>query len=444
MKRIYKQFFFSQRFLIIAGGIIVAFALSFVLSWLFPVAQIALAGFVAVTVADILILSTRNRKLFIERELPSLMSLGSENPFLIKVRNDMAFKVDVQLYDELPYQLQKRDFSLHAVLQAGEERSFDYHLVPTKRGKYLFGNVIAMVSSPLGLVQQKQENELSGEVPVYPSIIQMKKLELKAMPLFSKAEGVKKLRRLGHSYEFEQIKEYVIGDDSRTINWKASGRRSNLMVNQYEDERSQQVYSIIDKGRTMRMPFNGLTLLDHSINSSLVISNVVLQKHDKAGLITFSDKIGTIIPAERKEQQLRKILEALYNEQENFLEAEYDLLYHLVRNIIKNRSLIFLYTNFESLNAFERVVPVLRRINKLHLLVVVLFDNEEVVNMSKQTSQSVYDIYAQTLARTHLSERNQMFSGLANLGIHYIKTLPRDLSVNTINKYLELKSRGMI
>lgn len=192
------------------------------------------------------------------------------------------------------------------------------------------------------------------------------------------------------------------------------------------------------------MPFNNLTLLDYAINTSLVISNVVLQRHDKAGLVTFSDKIGTILPAERSSRQLKKILEALYNEQEHFLEADYELLYHLVRNVVKNRSLLFLYTNFESYHAFERMLPILRQINRFHLLVVIFFDNEEVVNMSRTHANKLLDIYIQTMAGNYLFEKNQIVSELTNHGIHCIKTLPKDLSINTINKYLEFKSRRMI
>lgn len=272
----------------------------------------------------------------------------------------------------------------------------------------------------------------------------MKKFELKSPLLISMNEGIKKIRRIGHTYEFEQIKEYVLGDDSRTINWKASSRRATLMVNQYEDERSQQVYSIIDKSRIMKLAFNEQTLLDYSINTTLVLSNLILQKHDKAGLITFSDKIGTIIPAERNELQLKKIFEALYNEKEHFLEAEYELLYHMVRNVIKNRSLIFLYTNFESVQAFERILPILRQINKLHLLVVMFFDNEEVYDLSKKPVGKLFDIYVQVMARKYLFDKNQIKTELNNHGIHCIKSLPGELSVQTINKYLELKSRGLV
>jgi len=444
MINIYKQLFFAARFFIIASVIIVVFALSFILQWLFPFAELLLALLVSVTIADGMLLMNKKRNLQVKRIVPNVMSLGDENKIVIDTTNSTGINIKITIYDDLPYQLQNRDFKIEASLKRNEAKTFEYNVTPTTRGEYVFGNINIFITSSIGLINQKQVIDQKFPVHVYPSIIQMKKFELKVRSFSLTAEGIKKQRRIGHSYEFEQIKEYVLGDDSRSINWKASGRRATLMVNQYEDERAQQVYSIIDKSRVMRLPFNNLSLLDYAINSTLVMSNIILRKHDKAGLITFSDKIGSIIPAEKSSQQLKKILEALYNEQEHFLDAEFELLYHLVRNIITNRSLIFLYTNFESIHALERVLPILRRINKFHLLVVIFFDNEEVVDMSKQKAHKLFDIYVQTMAKKYLNEKDQVTSMLSNHGILCIKSIPSELSINTINKYLELKSRGMI
>jgi uncharacterized protein (DUF58 family) len=201
-------------------------------------------------------------------------------------------------------------------------------------------------------------------VKVVPSIIQMKKYELIALARISTMSGIKKLRRIGHSYEFEQIKNYSQGDDIRSINWKATARKDSLMVNQYQDERSQQVYMIIDKSRNMHMPFNGLSLLDYSINTSLVLSNIALLKHDKTCLITYSHRIGTTLPAEKSTNQLKKILHALYAEKPQNLEGNYDLLYRSVKNVIKSRSLIMLFLNFESSYAMERALPILQTIKR--------------------------------------------------------------------------------
>ncbi len=272
----------------------------------------------------------------------------------------------------------------------------------------------------------------------------MKKYELKAMNSISRFMGIKRIRKIGHSYEYDQIKDYVTGDDNRSINWKASGRSANLKVNQYEDERSQQIYCVIDKSRAMKMPFNGLSLLDYSINTSLVISNVVLKKYDKAGLISFSDKIGSLVGADNKNNQLNSIISALYNEKENPLEADFELVYSAVRNFIHVRSLIFLFTNFESLNSLERVIPILRKLNKLHLLVVMFFENSEVSTLAESEVTDLDSIYRATLAKKIITDKQLIYQELRKHGIQTIASKPENLSINTLNKYLELKSRGLI
>ena len=444
MTGFYKKIFFTKRFFIAFGAVIAVFAFSFVVPWLFPAGQTLLAALVAVTITDALLLFGDNKQLRIERKLPSRLSLGDENEITISIKNSSRLSYAVRIIDELPFQLQQRDFSINLEIKPDETRVVKYQIRPLVRGKYDFGHVNVFLSSFISFISRKDIHSLNDSAPVYPSIIQMKKYELSALPHIMTKEGIKRLRKIGHSYEFEQIKNYVIGDDSRSINWKASGRRGDLMVNQYEDERSQQIYSIIDKSRVMRMPFNGLTLLDYAINTSLVISNVVLQKYDKAGLITFSDKIGSVIPADRQSNQLHKIMESLYNEQEHYLEADYELLFHVVRNVVRNRSLLFLYSNFESTYALERVLPILRRLNRFHLLVIMFFENDELVEFSNKPCEDLEGIYHQTMARKFIQEKRQIMNELGMHGIQSIVSKPDELSINTINKYLELKSRGLI
>src|SRR5690606_10384332 len=256
--------------------------------------------------------------------------------------------------------------------------------------------------------------------------------------------GIKKVRRIGHSYEFEHIKTYERGDDYRSINWKATGRRAQLMVNQYEDERSQQVYCVIDKSRVMHMPFHGLSLFDDAVNASLVISNIVLGKQDKAGLITFSDKPGAMIKASRRKTQLRSIMEAFYRDGEGLVEADYESLYMAIRRLASSRSLIFLYTNFESTYALQRVLPQLRRLNDQHLLVVVFFENTEIAAASRVEEGDLEDIYTQITAEHYTLTKVQIAQQLKQHGILTMLTRPENLTVDSINKYLELKSRGLI
>ncbi|MCH2042539.1 MAG: DUF58 domain-containing protein [Saprospiraceae bacterium] len=413
---------------------------------LFALAQSLLIAFTGFVFVDALLLFNPSVKKLIKgkRILPNMFSLGDPNSVEIKLSNNYFLSLGLTIIDELPDQFQKRDFEIKDRLPRGEEQTFKYKLTPTERGEYVFHNLNIFINGFLNLVNRRLIVDSTNQVAVYPSVLQMKKFELMAISRISTFQGVKKVRRLGHSYEFEQIRNYVKGDDYRSINWKATSRRNDLMVNQYEDERSQQIFSVIDKGRSMKMPFNGLSLMDYAINTSLVISNVALHKHDKAGLLTFSDKVGATVKADSGPRQLRTILEALYKEQERNLEANFELLYSACKKFIRRRSLMFLYTNFESYTSMVRVLPILRKINRLHLLVVIFFENTEIVDFAQQSAQNVEEIYNKTIAGRFVEEKYRIVRELRQYGIQSILTRPENLSLNTVNKYLELKARGMI
>jgi uncharacterized protein (DUF58 family) len=256
--------------------------------------------------------------------------------------------------------------------------------------------------------------------------------------------GLKKIRRIGHTMEFEQIKEYVLGDDVRTVNWKATAKHAQLMVNQYQDEKMQPVYSIIDTSRIMKMPFNELKLVDYAINSSLAFSNIALKKGDKVGLLDFSNNIGNFLPANAKKTHLNNILESLYNVDTKFLDSSFGKLQAFVKQHITQRSLLLLYTNFEHISSLHRQMPYLQAIAKKHVLVVIFFENTELKQLIEDKVETVPDIVDQTIARQFEFDKKLMVLELQQRGIQTVLTPPEDLTVNTINKYLEIKARGLL
>ncbi|MDP9230604.1 MAG: DUF58 domain-containing protein [Bacteroidota bacterium] len=279
---------------------------------------------------------------------------------------------------------------------------------------------------------------------MYPSYLQMRRYRLLASKNHLQEMGVKRVRKLGHSMEFEQIKEYVRGDDYRTINWKATGRKGDLMVNNFTDERSQQIYCVINKGRLMKMPFEGMSLLDYAINATLVLSNVALIKQDKAGLITFAEGLDSFLPADKKATQMNLLLEVLYKQKTRYLEADYQKLYSLIRNRITQRSLIVLFTNFESMEGLERELTSLKHIARYHLVLVVIFENTELKYLRENTVTTLEDIYIKTIAEKYAYEKKVIVKELQKNGILSILTAPQNVTINALNKYLELKARNQI
>jgi len=256
--------------------------------------------------------------------------------------------------------------------------------------------------------------------------------------------GLKRIRKIGQQQEFDHIKEYVTGEDYRTINWKATARKAKLMVNQYQAEKSQPVYSLIDKGRVMFMPFGGMSLLDYSINASLAISKISIQKDDRPGLITFQDKIETLIPASNRNIQMHLLMEALYHQKTDFRESDFSRLYATLKNKITHRSLLLLFTNFESFSAMERQLSFLKKIAFNHLLVVIFFENTELQKLSYRKAKNTRDVYHQVIGMKFAYQKKLIVSHLNQLGIQTILTSPESVTVDTINKYLEFKARGMI
>ncbi|HYG18109.1 MAG TPA: DUF58 domain-containing protein [Ohtaekwangia sp.] len=439
-----KNLFLTSRFFYTMTALIALMMLSFPFSFLLPVAQAACILFLVVCCIDILLLFNKSIKVDAAREMAPVLSLGDGNTITLSVINRSRIKLWIEVIDELPEQFQIRNFVIRLALSPNTPYEQKYELRPLARGEYKFGNIRLYLNSGIGMVRRRVSISRAVAIPVYPSILQMKKYELKTFARTATEYGVKKVRRVGHSYEFEHIKQYIRGDDYRSINWKATGRRAQLMVNQYEDEKSQQVYCLIDKSRVMHMPFHGLSLFDYAVNASLVISNIVLGKQDKAGLITFAETPKALIKADRSKTQLKKILEALYKEREGSVEANYESLYMAVRKFVTGRSLLFLYTNFESTYALQRVLPQLRKLNNQHLLVVVFFENTEITANTAASVDTLEDIYTQITAEHYTLTKVQIAQQLKQLGIFSMLTRPENLTVSTINKYLELKSRGMI
>ncbi len=422
----------------------VIFAASYAFPALFNLGKIAMVILFFVAIIDLLLLVSPKILLSATRKTSEKWSLSDTNKVHIHIRNATPLFWKLKIIDELPEELQVRNFLLYTTLDSMRDSDVEYQVKPLKRGLYTYGKIRIFVYTPFGLFSRRISTGGEQKVAVYPSVLQMKRYSLLTMTKIARFYGVKKMRRIGHSYEFEQIKDYVRGDDMRHINWKATGRATNIKTNHFTEERAQPVYCIIDKSRSMNLAFDGLTLLDYAINASLVISNTVLQKGDRSGLITFSDKVGTAIRADNSPGMLNKLLDSLYFQKYRTTEADYEFLFNAIGRVVNNRSLLFLFANFESMYALHRVMPVLRKINKNHLLVVVFFENEEVEKYAYETSKSLSEIYNRSVARQMVSDKRQMAFELNNHGIQCVVTKPQDLTIHTLNKYLELKSKGII
>ncbi len=444
MKRIVTSLFLTRRFFSIGWGVVVLFIAAYFLPLLLPFAIAAASLLIAATVLDAIRIFRLREGISASRHTLAKWSNGDENPVTVEVLNHYTFPVDVCVLDELPEQLQERGLDLRRRITGGSVARLSYMVRPLTRGMFAYGAINVLVRSTWGLAERRYKQEQGREIAVYPSYIHLRKYELMAeVDLFSRT-GMRKVRRSAQRSEFEQIRDYIPGDDRRTVNWKATARRAKLMVNQYQDEKAQQIVSLIDTGRTMKMPFGGLTLLDRAINAALVLSDIALKKDDKVGVITYSNTVHNLLPPARDRGWMHRVMELLYAQRTDFAETDIEALFLRVKRTVPQRSLLVLYTNFESLSAMRRQLRFLQLLARTHLLAVVIFRNTELDQLLSPPDKDTMDVYVKAITRKFIREKELIAKELESHGVLTILTAPEDLSVSVMNKYLEIKARGML
>ena len=431
--------YFTQRFYLSAAVIVCTMAIGHFAGLPFGVSATLLAAGIALTLADSAALWAFGRNAVeARRTVAERLSNGDDNPVTIDVESILPFAIDITVIDELPVQFQMRNaaYPLHVDKQGHAQ--LVYHIRPTERGSYGFGRIRLFVRTPLALVERRFTKGDPKDVKVYPSYLMLRRYELLAMSNNLQEMGIKRIRRPGNNTDFDEIKDYVEGDDYRTINWRATARRHHLMVNVYQEERSQQVISVIDKGRMMHRAWRGMTLLDYAINAALVLSYVATRRDDRAGLVTFADHFDTFVPPERRSGQMQRLLEALYNQQTDFAETDFSQLLTGLTRSLSRRSLLILFTDFLGIHALERQLPILRQIALRHRLLIVFFSDEQQEDYIATRPTDTEDYYRHVIAEKYAAEQQLIVSTLRRYGIQALLTTPRHLSIDAVNRYLQM------
>jgi uncharacterized protein (DUF58 family) len=440
--RALRHLFLTQRFFLAGWALVLLFVAAWMWPPLFVFAQLAFLLLLAAVSIDLFLLFHRNTGMDGERHTLERWSNGDQNSVSLALRSGYGIPVRIRVLDELPEQFQKRDLVFTAPLPAWGRHTFDYQVRPVRRGIYRYGAIQVFVRSPLGLVERRSSLDRAKEVAVYPGYLQLKRYELLAISDRLSLAGVKRVRRIANQAEFERIKEYVPGDDRRTVNWKATARRGRLMVNQYQDERAQQVFALIDTGRVMKMPFDGMSLLDHAINAALVITSIAMHKEDRVGLITFSNTVHDVLPASHRRGQMGRVLQTLYAQGTDHLETDIATLFAAVDRNIHQRSLLLLFTNYESRQAMERQLPYLRQLARRHAVVPIFFINTELEDEVAARPTETEQVYLRTTAERMMHEKRMMARELEGNGMPAILCRPQDLTVSVLNRYLMMKAKG--
>lgn len=443
---------FPERRLYIAFIIcLVLYSMGHLWSFFYAMGYIAIAVSLIGLLYNIIRLYLYKGTVIATRKVDANMSNGMDNLVEISLTSTFPYAINVVLLDEAPDILQLRDNAIYVDLEPGAKASVSYNVHPVKRGLYKFYNTNIFVNVWPFFVSRRIVARNNCSVKVYPAFQFLRNMELLSFRNRESTLGAHTQSRVGQSKEFENIREYVLGDDYRMINWKASARRHLLMVNQYAQEKRQDIYAFIDKGRGMQHTFENLSLLDYAINSTMQLSFICTQQQDNVGLLTFERNINTFFQAAGGMSQIHKFHEALYAEATEFAQSDYSALFSFCQRNIKKRSLLIIYTQFDSVNSLNRQMPYIQELAKRHLVLIVFFVDSDIQNLCFQppsemsainNQMSDTEVYATQMVAQRMSfEQQQIVRELHKHGIFSLLTPPESLTVNVINQYLSLKER---
>ena len=439
--------FLKKRFFIILFAIAAISAFGVVVNALYGVAIALLCLFVVASVADIVMLLL----LRIEggRVIASKLDLGEANDYSVSFKISKGWIVSACLIDELPTEFIKMQGD-RLPFANKEKSSFNCQtsIMPSCRGHFLLGRSLVFASC-LGLLERRIILQTEGQtVDVYPAFSRLREKDEQVRSRQTFSSGNHKRQVPANKTEFRDIREYVTGDDIRTVNWKASARTGHIMVNEYEDERSQHVINVIDCGTAMQRTFNSLSLQDHAINASLLVSYSALEREsDCVGVCSYGPKGISFLPPRAGKAQFNSIMQQLYALDTEYGESDTEQLCLMIDRNVKRRSLIFLYTEIPTISVLERQLQFFKRISTRNCLVIVNCLDRELEGMAerhiegKQKGRTHSLCVESTLAKDMVNQKQLIADTLQQNGIYCLSIHPESLSFGILSKYIELKAK---
>lgn len=387
----------------------------------------------------------------ITRHLPRRFMIGEENEVQLQIVQRSRRLLTLQIKDEYPPDLELRGERLLLVTPkrrntraAEAEAETSYKLYAAARGDYGFGDMVLRWRAPWGLVIKQAGVSAVERVKVYPNINEARRHELFAQRNRQLLAGKRRTRLRGQGREFESLRDYVVGDELRHISWTATARRGKLTARQYQIERNQSIVVLLDAGRLMTSKIEHLSKLDHAINAALAIGYVATSGGDNVGLLVFNRQVVSYLPPQRGHAQLNAMTEALYNVKAQMIEPSYARAFQHLSQNCKKRSLVVILTDLVDRDASAELLAYTAALLPRHLPLIVTIGDKDLGALVVQEPQDVAGVYRQSVAEELLQQREEALARITELGGLALDVPAGQLSFQLVNKYLEVKERGLL
>lgn len=385
------------------------------------------------------------KKFTVERQVGRIASLGKPHQVVLTVSNHARRRLPIWIRDDASeeFQCDPKEFAIH--LKGRSRATLHYEMKPTVRGAFTLRRVYVRVRSLLGLWSRLVNYPIESVVNVYPDMKQISEYAVLARTNRLSLVGVRRTRRVGQDNEFERLRDYTRDDNFRHIDWRTTARRNKLTVKDFQTNQSQRLIFMVDCGRMMTNTASGLSLLDHSLNSLLMLSYVALRQGDSVGLICFSDQVHSFVPPKGSLAQMNRLLHAAFDRKPKLVESRYDQAFLYLSSHCQKRSMVVLFTNLiDEVNALQ-VEQYLTTLVGRHLPLAVLMRDHRLFDMADNPNHNrPGDLYRAAAAAEILTWRHQVLTDLEHKGVLSLDVFPEHMTAPLVNRYLDVKARHLL
>ncbi|MEM7553838.1 MAG: DUF58 domain-containing protein [Cyanobacteria bacterium P01_A01_bin.84] len=399
----------------------------------------------ALTFIDSLL--TRRQRVDVSRDLEPRLSIGRDNPVLLKVKSKNSQAL-IKICDYYPHKFDVSQSLLKAVIPANSTKDISYTVKPLNRGEYNWGKIQVRQLGNWGLAWDNWTIPAETKIKVYPDLVGLRSLSIKLT--LESSGSMRQFRRQGIGTEFAELRNYRTGDDLRLIDWKATARRlgvnenSSPLVKVLDPDNEQTLMILLDRGRLMTAQVDGLQRFDWGLNATLALALAGLKRGDRVGVGVFDRQINTWIPPERGQYHLNTLIDKLTPVQPVLLESDYLNAVTKVVQQYTRRCLVVVITDIVDVTASAELLASLMRLTPRYLPFCVCLRDPLVDNLAHTFTPNVTQAYTRAVSLDLLAQRQVAFAKLKQKGVLVLDAPANKITEQLIDRYLQLKARNLI
>jgi len=378
------------------------------------------------------------------RTAPETIGLSDASTLTYVLRTEWPWPTRVQLFDVFPPGIEGAPPQEKLAIAGASEQSITVPITGQSRGRQPFGDMALRITTRLGLLARLIRYPTPTEIVVVPSMANVRRFRLLALQNRLSEAGVRALKQRGEGTAFAGLREYVPGDDPRLLDWKATARHGRLIAREQTVERSQAVITLIDCGRAMTQLAGRFSRFEHVLSSALLLSDVAATGGDRVGLIAFDDEIRAFVPPQRGRQALTALRTTMSGLDATLTEPDYASAFRLLATRQRRRALVVFFTDVIDERAARQFVAYAGRAAMRHAVVVVAIQNEAVLNAAHPTTTGSLALYRSAAAEELVREREEALARMRRAGVNVLDVPPSRMAAAVVNRYLEIKSRGLL